>query len=61
MRPKDVEKLITSAGWTYKNTRGGHKHFAHPAKLGKVTIPQHPGDTIDKTLLKRILKQAGLE
>jgi predicted RNA binding protein YcfA (HicA-like mRNA interferase family) len=60
MRPKEVEKLITDDGWMYKNTRGGHKHFIHPEKPGKVTIPQHPGDTIDKTLLKRILKQAGL-
>ena len=60
MRPKDVEKLITDDGWVYKNTRGSHKHFTHPAKPGKVTIPQHPGDTIDQTLLKKILKQAGI-
>ncbi len=60
MRPKEVEKLITADGWIYKNTCGSHKHFVHPTKPGKVTIPQHSGDTIDKTLLKHILKQAGL-
>lgn len=61
MRPKEVEKLIMDDGWIYKNTRGSHKHFIHPTKLRKVTIPQHLGDTIDKTLLKRILQQAGIE
>lgn len=60
MRPRDVEKLIMDDGWYHKSTKGGHKQFVHPAKPGKVTIPQHPGDTIDDTLLKRIKKQAGL-
>lgn len=61
MRPRDVEKIITDDGWVYKTTKGGHKHFIHPIKPGKVTIPQHSGDTIDKTLLAKILKQAGLK
>lgn len=61
MRPRDVEKIIVADGWVYKTTKGSDKHFVHPTKPGKVTIPQHPGDTIDATLLKRILKQAGLQ
>ena len=61
MRPREVEKIIQADGWIYKNTRGSHKQFVHPTKPGKVTIPQHPGDTIDATLLKKILKQAGLK
>lgn len=61
MRPREVEKIITADGWLYKETKGSHKHFVHPTKPGKVTIPQHAGDTIDKTLLNRILAQAGLK
>ncbi len=61
MRPREVEKIITDDGWTYKETKGSHKHFVHPIKPGKVTIPQHAGDMINKTLLKKILKQAGLD
>ena len=61
MRPREVEKIIVADGWVYKETKGSHKHFIHPTKSGKVTIPQHSGDTIDKTLLKSILKQAGLK
>lgn len=61
MRPKEVEKLLLADGWVYKTTKGSHKHFVHPTKPGKVTVPQHPGDTIDKTLLSKILQQAGLK
>lgn len=61
MRPREVEKIIREDGWIYKETKGSHKHFVHPTKPGKVTIPQHPGDSIDKTLLKQILRQAGLK
>ncbi|MEM5779798.1 MAG: type II toxin-antitoxin system HicA family toxin [Lawsonibacter sp.] len=61
MRPREVEKILTDDGWIYKTTKGSHKHFVHPTKPGKVTVPQHPGDTIDKTLLNKILKQAGLQ
>ncbi len=58
MRPRDVEKIITADGWYCKETKGS---LIHPTKPGKVTIPQHSGDTIDKTLLAMILKQAGLK
>lgn len=61
MRPREVEKILADDGWVYKTTKGGHKHFIHPTKPGKVTVPQHPGDTIDDTLFKRIKKQAGLQ
>ncbi len=61
MRPRDIEKIIMDDGWVYKTTKGSHKHFVHPTKPGKVTIPQHSGDTIDKLLYARILKQAGLK
>ena len=61
MRPREVEKIIRKDGWTCKKTSGGHKQFVHPSKPGKVTIPQHAGDTIDDFLLSRILKQAGLK
>ncbi len=60
MKPREVEKLLIDDGWIYKTTKGSHKHFIHPQKPGKVTVPQHPGDTIDKTLLSKIMKQAGL-
>lgn len=59
MTTRGVENLLLQDGWVYKNTRGSHKHFIHPSKPGKVTVPQHKGDLDIKTA-NSILKQAGL-
>lgn len=59
MRAREVEKLIKKDGWYFVNQVGSHRHFKHPSKPGKVTIPIHTGD-LDKGTVKRIMEQAGL-
>ncbi|WP_438718331.1 type II toxin-antitoxin system HicA family toxin [Enterococcus sp. AZ109] len=39
---------------------GSHKHFLHPKKQGKVTVPEHRSKDIPIGTAKNILKQAGL-
>lgn len=58
MRAIEIEKIIKADGW-YKQ-KGSHRHYKHPSKQGKVTIPFHRGD-LDKRTVKSILEQAGLE
>lgn len=60
MTAQEIEKEIKADGWYYHNTKGSHRHFKHPAKPGKVTIPQHKGDIHPKTI-ETIRKQAGLK
>ncbi|MCD8322379.1 MAG: type II toxin-antitoxin system HicA family toxin [Oscillospiraceae bacterium] len=60
MTALQVEKIIVADGWYYVSTKGSHKHFKHPTKPGKVTIPQHKGDLDIKTV-NSILRQAGLK
>ena len=55
----ELEKMIVANGWYHVATKGSHKHFKHPVKPGKITIPQHRGDLDIKTA-RSILKQAGL-
>ncbi|MCI8507516.1 MAG: type II toxin-antitoxin system HicA family toxin [Lachnospiraceae bacterium] len=59
MKAREIEKLITADGWYHVKQVGSHRHFKHPNKPGKVTIPIHSGD-LDKTTVKSIMKQAGL-
>lgn len=59
MRARELEKTLINDGWFFVKQVGSHKHFKHPTKKGKVTIPIHRGD-IDKTTEKSILRQAGL-
>lgn len=58
-RPIEMEREILADGWQFKNQEGSHKHYTHPAKPGKVTIPFHRKDLSKKTE-NNIRKQAGL-
>jgi len=57
---KEIIKRLKAAGWIIKKKKGDHVHLAHPAKPGKVTVPD-PVKDIDITLLKMIEKQAGIK
>jgi predicted RNA binding protein YcfA (HicA-like mRNA interferase family) len=53
-------KLLRDDGWSIYEQAGSHIQFKHPAKKGRVTVPNHKGD-LKKGTLHSILKQAGLE
>lgn len=59
-KPREMEKIILDDGWVLKAQVGSHRHYTHPNKLGKVTIPFHCKD-ISKGTEISILKQAGLK
>jgi predicted RNA binding protein YcfA (HicA-like mRNA interferase family) len=56
---REIEAIILADGWMFKNAKGSHRQYVHPAKSGKVTIPFHAGD-IAPVIIKSILKQADL-
>lgn len=60
LKPKEMEKIILADGWMFKSQQGSHKHYIHPVKSGKVTIPFH-GKDLPKGTENSILKQAGLK
>lgn len=52
---------INPCGWIFKNQEGYHKHYIHPKKQGKVTIPFHQGKDLTKKTENSIKRQAGLK
>ncbi|WP_263375159.1 type II toxin-antitoxin system HicA family toxin [Granulicella aggregans] len=60
MKRRDLEKIVLKDGWRYSYSKGGHDHYAHPTKSGKVTFCGHPSDEVAPKTLISILKQAGL-
>lgn len=60
IKPKEMERIILTDGWIFKNQVGSHRHYTHPVKSGKVTIPFHNKD-LSKLVENSILKQAGLK
>lgn len=60
MKAEELEKILMSDGWFFKNQKGSHRQYKHPEKPGKVTIPFHKGD-VNKKTAHSILKSAGIE
>jgi predicted RNA binding protein YcfA (HicA-like mRNA interferase family) len=60
MHSRDVIKQLEKAGWYEVNQVRSHKHFKHPTKRGRVTVP-HPNRHIPIGTLKSIEKQAGIK
>ena len=52
--------MVTADGWHLKNTRGSHRHYVHPYKPGKVTIPGKLGGEVGPGTWKNLVRQAGL-
>jgi len=38
MKVRDIIKVIEDDGWYITVTRGSHRQYKHPIKLGRVTI-----------------------
>jgi predicted RNA binding protein YcfA (HicA-like mRNA interferase family) len=60
MKPREMEDEVLADGWYFKNQKGSHKHYKHPTKPGKVSIPFHPRD-LYKREVSSIRRQAGLK
>lgn len=53
-------QIVQRDGWYHVKTRGSHRHFLHPEKPGKVTIPGNLGDEVPRGTWLNIQRQAGL-
>jgi predicted RNA binding protein YcfA (HicA-like mRNA interferase family) len=60
MTVREVLKILQNDGWFVYEQTGSHIQLKHPAKKGRVTVPNHKGD-LKKGILHSIYKQAGLK
>lgn len=56
-----ILKVLKEDGWYLLTTKGSHRQFKHPSKLGRVTVAGHLGNDLAPGTLKSILKQSGLK
>jgi predicted RNA binding protein YcfA (HicA-like mRNA interferase family) len=61
MKIRDVIRLIEDDGWYLVATKGSHRQYKHPTKLGRVTIAGHPNDDLAPGTLNSVFKQAQLQ
>lgn len=56
---RDLIRMLEADGWIWHSTTGSHRHFKHPVKPGKITIP-HPKKDMHPKTVRSILRAAGL-
>lgn len=61
MKAADFIKLIEKVGWEFKRQNGSHRVFKHPDKPNNLSVPVHKGKDINAKLLKRLIKDAGIQ
>lgn len=61
MKVSEILRLLHADGWHLVATRGSHRQFKHPQKLGRVTVAGKPSDDLAPGTLNSIFKQAGLK
>jgi predicted RNA binding protein YcfA (HicA-like mRNA interferase family) len=61
MKVREIIRVLTEDGWSQIKQKGSHRHFKHPTKRGKVTVPGKMSDDLPLGTLKSIFRQAGLE
>ncbi len=61
MKIRDIIKMLETDGWYLVATKGSHRQYKHPIKLGRVTIAGHLKDDLAPGTLNSILKQAKLK
>ena len=61
MKVKEVINALEADGWYLARTKGSHRQFKHPTKLGAVTVSGKPNVDVPPGTLNSILKQAGLK
>lgn len=61
MKVRDVLQMLHTDGWELAATRGSHRQYKHPSKVGRVTVPGKLGDDLAPGTYSSILKQAGLK
>ncbi len=61
MKVREVIKKLDQDGWYLKRTKGSHRQFKHPTKLGIVTVSGKLSKEVPIGTLKSIWKQAQIE
>ena len=57
---REVLEMLSADGWYCVGQEGSHRHYKHPTKNGKATVP-HPKGQIPIRTLKNIERQTGLK
>lgn len=53
-------QALLKAGFVVQRQRGSHVFLKHPERSLRTCVPMHGGEDLDRSLMRLILRQAGL-
>ena len=60
LKPRIVIRALQKGGFSIHQQTGSHVHLKHPTKPGRVTVPYHQRFDLPKSVVRSIIRQAGL-
>ena len=61
IKVREMLRRLEADGWSLVSTRGSHRQYKHPHKVGRVTVAGKLSDDLAPGTAQSILKQAGLK
>lgn len=61
VKVREAIQRVEADGWYFVRTTGSHRHYKHPTKPGKVTIPGKLSSTLSEATWNSTQKQARLK
>lgn len=62
LTPRQLQSVLNCRGWSFVRMRdGSHANFKHPDNPRLITIPMHGNRPIAPGLLRKILRDAGID
>lgn len=58
---KKLCKAAEKRGWKFSRSKGSHHYYRHEDYEYPLIIPVHSGRTIARGLLRKIMKEGGIE
>jgi predicted RNA binding protein YcfA (HicA-like mRNA interferase family) len=55
---RDIIRRLEREGWKHVRSKGSHRQYKHPTKIGRVTV-SHPNKDIPPKTVADIYRQAG--
>jgi len=59
LKPREVEKLLMSLGFTILRQRGSHRQYRHPDGR-QTTLPFHSGRDLSPILFRQVARDIGI-
>ncbi|MSR85314.1 addiction module toxin, HicA family [Candidatus Uhrbacteria bacterium] len=61
LKAKELIRVLRALGFIFMRQKGSHAFYQHPVTGKSTVVSIHPGEDIDRSLLKAILQETNVD